>query len=92
MGLTVSTTKKDEQLVNCTKHETSIIDLPCKIGEGTVVWQWTHIREESKIGKNCMIGQGCCGSSVNKSVPSYSMVVGNPAKKIKDLIPNTYAK
>ena len=59
MGLTVSTTKKDEQLVNCTKHETSIIDLPCKIGEGTVVWQWTHIREESKIGKNCMIGQGC---------------------------------
>ena len=48
-----------EQLVHVTKHSSSFIDLPCRIGAGTVVWHFTHIREGSKIGRECMIGQGC---------------------------------
>jgi UDP-2-acetamido-3-amino-2,3-dideoxy-glucuronate N-acetyltransferase len=55
----VKLTKKQDELVNCTKHETAIIDLPCRIGEGTLVWHWTHIRENCKIGNNCSFGQNC---------------------------------
>jgi len=29
------------------------------IGEGTVIWRWTHIMPGAKIGRDCMIGQGC---------------------------------
>tara|TARA_R100001530_G_scaffold13251_3_gene12271 strand:+ start:7221 stop:7727 length:507 start_codon:yes stop_codon:yes gene_type:complete len=51
--------KQKDELVNCTKHETAIIDLPCRIGKGTVVWHWVHIRENTKIGENCSFGQNC---------------------------------
>jgi len=29
------------------------------IGEGTVIWRWSHVMEGAKIGRDCMIGQGC---------------------------------
>jgi len=29
------------------------------IGEGTVIWRWTHIMPRARIGEGCMIGQGC---------------------------------
>ena len=51
--------KQENELINCSKHESTVIDLPCKIGKGTVIWHWTHIRENCKIGQNCSIGQ-CC--------------------------------
>lgn len=51
--------KKEDELVNCTKHETAIVDLPCRIGQGTVIWHWVHIRENAKIGENCSFGQNC---------------------------------
>ena len=38
-------------------HETSIIDSPAIIGEGTKVWHWSHISKGCKIGSNCNIGQ-----------------------------------
>jgi len=38
-------------------HETSCIDEPVEIGEGTKVWHFSHIMYGSKIGKNCIIGQ-----------------------------------
>lgn len=37
-------------------HETAIIDDGCEIGEGTKIWNNSHIMK-SKIGKNCNIGQ-----------------------------------
>ena len=39
------------------KHKTSIIDKGCKIGNGSKIWQWTHISKESLIGENCNLGQ-----------------------------------
>jgi UDP-2-acetamido-3-amino-2,3-dideoxy-glucuronate N-acetyltransferase len=47
-----------EEIINVSKHLTSIIDLPCRIGKGTTIWHWSHIREQTKIGENCVIGQG----------------------------------
>jgi len=38
-------------------HETSRIDDPCEIGEGTKIWHFSHILKNCKIGKNCVIGQ-----------------------------------
>ena len=38
-------------------HESSYVDDPCEIGEGTKIWHFSHIMAGSTIGKNCSIGQ-----------------------------------
>jgi len=38
-------------------HESSYIDTPCEIGEGTKIWHFSHVMKNAKIGKNCNIGQ-----------------------------------
>lgn len=38
-------------------HESSYIDDPCEIGQGTKVWHFSHVMANSKIGENCNIGQ-----------------------------------
>lgn len=38
-------------------HESSYVDEPCEIGEGTKIWHFSHIMKNSKMGKNCNIGQ-----------------------------------
>ena len=38
-------------------HESSYVDEPCEIGEGTRIWHFSHIMSGSKIGRRCNIGQ-----------------------------------
>lgn len=38
-------------------HETSIVEQPCEIGNGTKIWHFSHIMPEATIGKDCIIGQ-----------------------------------
>ncbi len=38
-------------------HESSYIDEPCLIGEGTQIWHFSHILKDSTLGKRCKIGQ-----------------------------------
>ena len=38
-------------------HESSYVDQPCEIGEGTSIWHFSHIMKDCKIGKGCKIGQ-----------------------------------
>lgn len=38
-------------------HESSYVDEPCEIGEGTKIWHFSHIMSGSRIGKGCNIGQ-----------------------------------
>ncbi len=38
-------------------HKTTVIDDGCKVGEGSKVWHFVHIREGVSIGKECIIGQ-----------------------------------
>ncbi|HLS27296.1 MAG TPA: acyltransferase, partial [Opitutales bacterium] len=38
-------------------HPQSVIDFPCKIGEGTRIWHFSHICEGAQIGRNCTFGQ-----------------------------------
>lgn len=38
-------------------HESSYVDEPCTVGEGTKIWHFCHIMKDCTIGKNCNIGQ-----------------------------------
>ncbi|MBI2830689.1 MAG: Gfo/Idh/MocA family oxidoreductase [Chloroflexi bacterium] len=38
-------------------HESSVIEKPFAIGEGTKIWHFSHIMPNVTIGKNCVIGQ-----------------------------------
>jgi len=37
-------------------HPTAVVDKTVKIGEGTKVWHFVHMRENAEIGKNCVLG------------------------------------
>ncbi|MCR4435063.1 MAG: acyltransferase [Clostridiales bacterium] len=53
-------------------HESSYIDQPCKIGDGTKIWHFCHIMQDCVIGENCNIGQNV--------VISPGVVIGNNVK------------
>jgi UDP-2-acetamido-3-amino-2,3-dideoxy-glucuronate N-acetyltransferase len=38
-------------------HESSYVDEPARIGEGTKIWHFSHVLPECIIGSNCNIGQ-----------------------------------
>ncbi len=45
------------RLPNVLVHESSYVDEPAEIGEGTVVWHFSHILQNVKVGRFCVIGQ-----------------------------------
>lgn len=53
-------------------HESSYIDMPCEIGEGTKIWHFSHIQKNTLIGKNCVFGQ-------NVNVAN-NVIIGNYCK------------
>jgi UDP-2-acetamido-3-amino-2,3-dideoxy-glucuronate N-acetyltransferase len=38
-------------------HETSLVEEPSRIGEGTKIWHFSHVMPEVSMGKDCVIGQ-----------------------------------
>ncbi len=58
--------------MNYFKHESSYVDEPCEIGEGTKIWHFSHIMKNCVIGKNCNIGQNV--------VISPDVILGNNVK------------
>jgi len=53
-------------------HESSFVDSPCEIGDGTKIWHFSHIMKNSRLGRNCNIGQNV--------VVSPQCVIGNNVK------------
>lgn len=53
-------------------HESSYVDEPCEIGEGTKIWHFSHIMSNCTIGHHCNIGQNV--------VISPNVVIGNNVK------------
>jgi UDP-2-acetamido-3-amino-2,3-dideoxy-glucuronate N-acetyltransferase len=53
-------------------HESSYVDEPCEIGEGTKIWHFSHIMAGSNIGRRCNIGQNV--------VVSPGVVIGDNVK------------
>lgn len=39
-------------------HPTAEIENGAEVGEGTVIWRWTHVRSTACIGRDCLIGSG----------------------------------
>ncbi len=37
-------------------HQTATVEGGAKIGSGTCVWHYAHVREGAKVGKGCVIG------------------------------------
>lgn len=60
--------------------EQGISTSPIIIGDDTIIGANTVILPGTTIGKHCFIGAGCV---VTKNIPDYCVVVGNPAKVIK---------
>ena len=38
-------------------HESSHVDEPCQIGEGTKIWHFSHVMKDCVIGRHCNLGQ-----------------------------------
>ena len=36
---------------------TAIVDERAEIGAGTMIWNWSKVREDARIGENCNLGQ-----------------------------------
>ena len=58
--------------MNYFKHESSYVDEPCEIGEGTKIWHFCHIQKGARIGKKCIFGQNCNVAN--------DVVIGNKVK------------
>lgn len=65
-------------------HESSYVDEPCKIGEGTRIWHFSHVMKNAVIGRNCNIGQNVVvspgvrigdGCKIQNNVSLYEGVV-----------------
>jgi acetyltransferase EpsM len=57
-----------------------------KVGKGTFIGANSTIINDIKIGSNCIVG---AGSVVIEDVPNNTVVVGNPARKIRDNVEST---
>jgi UDP-2-acetamido-3-amino-2,3-dideoxy-glucuronate N-acetyltransferase len=65
-------------------HESSFVDEPCHIGEGTRIWHFSHVMKDCVIGKGCNIGQNVLvasgvrmgdGCKIQNNVSLYTGVV-----------------
>ena len=54
------------------------------IGENTLIGMNAVIMDEVKVGKECIIG-ALCFVNAKMEIPDRKLVVGNPAKIIKDV-------
>ena len=78
-----------------TQHKFEDLDLPIqqqggayqKILIGEDSWIGNGALVMASVGKKCVIG---AGSVVTREVPDYSIMVGNPAKKIKSRMAPSY--
>ena len=53
-------------------HESSYVDEPCTIGQGTKIWHFSHVMKNCSIGAGCNIGQNV--------VISPDVTIGNNVK------------
>jgi UDP-2-acetamido-3-amino-2,3-dideoxy-glucuronate N-acetyltransferase len=65
-------------------HESSYVEEPCQIGEGTKIWHFCHVMKDSVIGPACNIGQNVVispgvrigrGCKIQNNVSLYTGVI-----------------
>jgi carbonic anhydrase/acetyltransferase-like protein (isoleucine patch superfamily) len=58
----------------------------CTIGDGSLVGIQAVILNGAKIGRNCLVGAGALVTE-GKEFPDNSMIIGSPAKAVRQLSP-----
>jgi carbonic anhydrase/acetyltransferase-like protein (isoleucine patch superfamily) len=60
----------------------------CTIGEGSLIGMGATIMNNAKIGRFCIVGANALISE-NKDFPDYSLIVGAPAKVVRQIDPSS---
>lgn len=74
---------------NCTIGHNAIIH-GCTVGDNSLIGMGATVLNGAQIGKNCLIGAGALVTE-GKVIPDGSLVVGMPAKAIRELDADTIA-
>ncbi|MFI5446711.1 gamma carbonic anhydrase family protein [Polaromonas sp. UC242_47] len=62
----------------------------CTIGDGSLIGIGAVVLNNAKIGKNCLVGAGSLVTE-GKEFPDGSMILGSPAKAVRQLSPEQIA-
>jgi UDP-2-acetamido-3-amino-2,3-dideoxy-glucuronate N-acetyltransferase len=68
-------------------HESSYVDEPCQIGDGTRIWHFCHVLKDTTIGEKCNIGQNCVigpGVAIGNGVKIQNNVSVYPGVTLED--------
>jgi carbonic anhydrase/acetyltransferase-like protein (isoleucine patch superfamily) len=68
--------------VGCTVGHNAILH-GCTIGNNTLVGMGAILMNGAQIGSNCIVGAGALIGE-KKTIPDNSLVIGSPARKIRD--------
>ncbi|MFO6419715.1 gamma carbonic anhydrase family protein [Hylemonella sp. W303a] len=58
----------------------------CTVGDGSLIGIGAIVLNHARIGKNCLVGAGALVTE-GKQFPDGSMILGSPAKAVKQLSP-----
>lgn len=58
----------------------------CSVGEGTLIGIQSVVLNGARIGRHCLVGAGSLVTE-GKAFPDGSMIVGRPAKVVRELTP-----
>lgn len=62
----------------------------CTVGEGSLIGIQAVILNGAVIGRNCLVGAGALVTE-GKSFPDNSLIIGSPAKVLRELTPEAIA-
>jgi carbonic anhydrase/acetyltransferase-like protein (isoleucine patch superfamily) len=63
----------------------------CTVGEGTLIGIQAIVLNGAKIGAGCLVGAGAVVTE-GKEFPPGSLILGSPAKAVKDVTPEQMAR
>lgn len=63
----------------------------CTVGDGTLIGIQAVVLNRAQIGRNCLIGAGALVTE-GKAIPDNSLVVGSPAKVVRELTAEDVAR
>ncbi len=58
----------------------------CTVGDGSLIGIGAVVLNGARIGRNCLVGAGALVTE-GKEFPDGSMIIGSPAKAVRDLTP-----
>ena len=63
----------------------------CTIGDGSLVGIQAVVLNNARIGRNCLVGAGALVTE-GKAFPDGSLIMGSPAKAVKQLSPEQFER